>query len=698
MSRFGRGGAGVFLALGLVTLLGGCGDSPSGGDPASQARYLDGNDGKDWPGPGRTYGERHYSPLTEIDAGNVSRLGLAWSLDLPPGYSVTQPIEVGATLYFAAGLGTINAVDVRTGKRLWTYDTEPWKGEQPKMRTAWGSRGLSWWNGSIFMGTLDGRLVSVDAATGKLNWQVQTTRRRDGQFISGAPRAFAGKVIVGNGGADNEPTRGYVTAYDAKSGKQLWRFFIVPGNPADGFENEAMEMAAKTWSGPWWTYGGGGNAWNAFSYDPETNTVFVGTGNGSPWNYKIRSRGKGDNLFLSSIVALDADTGNYKWHYQTNPAESWDYNAAMDMEFADLDIGGRKRKVLMTAPKNGFFYVIDRKNGELISAEPYTKVTWAKGIDLATGRPIDVPNNRYEKGKFFMQPSPVGAHSWLPMAYSPESELAYIPVIEMGAWLYDYYPSVEGWKRGPIHGPGGGMGLDLPPGEGSASLVAWDPVKQKQAWRIEVPTNVSGGVMASAGGLVLQGRIDNLFNAYDAKTGKLLWSFDTKAPAIAPPISYEVDGRQYVTVLTGSGGSLVLKGDVYKQYAVGYREQARRVLTFVLDGKASLPPATPYRFEPVADPDYVSRPESEQRGFGLYSQTCVMCHGRDGDASGGNAPDLRASPLILEPGQFVAVVKDGTLRQQGMPRFDDLSPAMVEEIRAYLRMLANEARHARVKQ
>jgi quinohemoprotein ethanol dehydrogenase len=682
----------ILLTLGVTGLLAGCAATAPSGDAAVETAYLDDSDGRDWPGPGRTYGEQHYSPLDEINAGNVARLGLAWSLDLPPGYSVTQPIAVGGTLYFASGLGTVNAVDARTGKTLWTYDTEPWRGDQRKMRTAWGSRGVSWWNGAILMGTLDGRLVSVDAATGKLNWEVQTTEDGDGRFITGAPRAFAGKVIIGHGGADNAPIRGYVTAYDAASGKQLWRFHLVPGNPADGFENEAMKLAAGTWHGEWWKHGGGGNAWNAFSYDPETDTVFVGTGNGSPWNHKIRSLGQGDNLFLSSILALDADTGAYKWHYQTNPAESWDYNAAMDMEFADLKIGGKRRKVLLTAPKNGFFYVIDRTNGKLISAEAYTKQTWAKGIDLVTGRPIDVPNNRYEQGRFFMQPGPVGAHSWLPMAYSRQSGLVYIPVIEMGAWLYDLSDKPESWKRGPIHGPDGGTGLDLPPGEGSAALVAWDPVAQKQAWRIAVPTNVGGGVMASAGGLVFQGRVDNRFNAYDAKTGKLLWSFDTRAPTIAPPISYSAGGRQYVTVITGAGGSLVLKGDDYQDHAIGYREQARRVLTFALDGKASLPPATPYRFEPVADPGYVSRPEAEMRGFAVYSQTCIMCHGRDGDASGGNAPDLRASPLILEPEPFRTIVRDGTLRQQGMPGFDELSPAMVEDIRAYLRMLAQQAR------
>lgn len=684
-----RRAAGLTWTLGLALLLSGCSKALS--SDAAQAKYLDGNDGKDWPGAGRTYGERHYSPLEEIDKASVSRLGLAWSMDLAPGYSVTQPIAVEGILYFASGQGILNAVDIRTGKQMWTYDPEVWKGDQIKLRTAWGSRGVAWWDGKIFLGTLDGRLISIDARTGKQRWSIQTTANGDGQFITGAPRAFDGKVIIGNGGADSAPTRGYVTAYDAKDGSQLWRFFIVPGNPADGFEDEAMKMAARTWHGEWWKHGGGGNAWNAFSYDPETRTVFIGTGNGSPWNYKVRSAGRGDNLFLSSIVALDADTGAYKWHYQTNPGDSWDYNAAMDMEFADLEIGGKRRKVLLTAPKNGFFYVIDRTNGELISAEAYTRVTWAKGIDLKTGRPVDVANNRYEDGKFFVVPSSVGAHSWLPMAFSPDSGLAYIPVIDMGMWMYDLFSSPEEWKRPGFHGTGGGTAVDLPPGEGSASLVAWDPVKQREVWRKSVPTNVSGGVLATAGGLVFQGSIANRFNAYDARTGELVWSFDTQAPTIAPPISYEVDGRQYVTVITGAGGSLVLKGDVYDDLAIGYREQARRVLTFVLDGKASLPGATPYRFVPVEDPGYVALPEKEQRGFAVYAQTCIMCHGRDGNASGGNAPDLRASPIILDRKTFLAIVKDGILRRQGMPRFDDISEPMVEDIRAYLRMLAHDA-------
>ncbi|MEZ5735430.1 MAG: PQQ-binding-like beta-propeller repeat protein [Novosphingobium sp.] len=350
-----RKAASLSRTLGFALLAAGCSAALSSAverNGSAEARYLDGSNGRDWPGPGRTYGERHYSPLAAINDQTVSRLGLAWSLDLPPGYSVTQPIAVDGVLYFAAGLGTVSAVDAASGKLLWQFDPKVWQGEQAKMSTAWGSRGISWWDGLVFLGTLDGRLIAIDAETGRQSWSVQTTEKGDGRFITGAPRVFDGKVIVGHGGADSAPVRGYVTAYDARSGKQLWRFYTVPGDPAEGFEDEAMKMAARTWHGQWWKHGGGGNVWNAMSYDPETGTVFLGTGNGSPWNYKVRSKGRGDNLFLSSIVALDAGSGAYKWHYQTNPGESWDYNAAMDMEFADLEIEGRPRKVLLTAPKN----------------------------------------------------------------------------------------------------------------------------------------------------------------------------------------------------------------------------------------------------------------------------------------------------------------------------------------------------------
>jgi quinohemoprotein ethanol dehydrogenase len=667
--------------------------------PDAHSRYLDSAAGTDWPGPGRTYGEQHYSPLTAINARNIAQLGLAWSLDLDVGNTVTQPIAVDGVLYFVTGTGILHAVDAVRGKMLWSYDARVWERDTDKMRAAWGTRGLAWWNGAVYFGTMDGRLIAVDAKTGAERWSVETTKAGDHRFITGAPRVFDGKILIGHGGADWAALRGYVTCYDAATGRQLWRFYTVPGNPADGFENDAMKMAAATWSGEYWKYGGGGTAWNAMSYDAETRTVFIGTGNGAPWNYKVRSAGKGDNLFLSSIVALDADTGAYKWHYQTNPAESWDYNATMDIELADLVIDGRLRKVLMTAPKNGFFYVIDRLDGKLISATPFVKQTWARGIDLATGRPIDVPGNRFENGPFVMAPGPVGGHSWLPMAYSPQSGLAYIPSIEMEMIMSDAFARPQDWHRPPFLANNGADGVEMDESrpKGSSALVAINPVTHTISWRVPTPTSVGGGVLATAGGLVFQGTIDNRFSAYAAATGSRLWSFDTGAPVIAPPISYTINGQQYITVLSGTGGSLVLVGDAFKDHPIGYREQARRVLTFAIGGRARLARSTPFVLAPVSDPGYVADHAAELRGYAIYSQTCIMCHGRDASALGGAAPDLRASPVILSNEAFLAIAKGGALRQQGMPPFGDLSDSMLADVRQYLRFKAREAGQAKVR-
>ena len=673
--------------------------APPAASRSAEARYLDSATGNDWPGPGRTYGEQHFSPLAQVNANNISRLALAWSLDLDVGNSVTQPIAVDGVLYFVTGTGILHAVDAVRGRELWTYDARVWERETDKMRAAWGTRGVSWWNGTLYFGSIDGRLIAIDAASGKERWSVNTVGPGDGRFITGAPRVFDGKVLIGHGGADWAAVRGYVTCYDAASGRQLWRFYTVPGNPADGFENDAMKMAAATWHGEWWKQGGGGTAWNAMSYDAETRTVFVGTGNGAPWNHKVRSAGQGDNLFLSSIVALDSDTGAYKWHYQTNPGETWDYNAAMDMELADLVIAGKPRKVLMTAPKNGFFYVIDRLTGKLISATPYAKVTWATGIDVASGRPIEVPGARFENGPFVMAPGPVGAHSWLPMAYSPQSKLIFLPMMDMEFIMYDAFTKPEDWKRPSFLANNGAVGVDMDETKpkGSSALIAIDPVAQKIVWRVPTPNSVSGGVLATAGGLVFQGTVDSRFSAYAAATGKRLWSFDAGAPVIAPPISYSVNGRQYITVLSGSGSSLMLVGDAFKNNPVGYREQRRRVLTFAVGGRARLPRSVPYRLEPVSDPGFAANREAEQRGYAYYAQTCIMCHGRDVSALGGGAPDLRASPAILSGEAFHTIVKEGALKQLGMPPFRDLSDDQIEDIRQYVRTKAHEAGASRAK-
>ena len=697
----------ITLLASCVLVSGSCsnnpGDSIANGNVNSAdsiGQLGDEADGRDWPGFGRTYGEQHFSPLAEINAASIGKLALAWSMDLPPGNSATGPIEVAGTLYFARFYSEVNAVDAATGKLLWKYDPKAPEVSGVRLRQGWGSRGVAWWNGKIYTATQDGRLIALDAKTGRALWSVQTLDTGDPRFISGPPRVFNGKVLIGNAGADEAAIRGYVTAYDAESGKQLWRFWTVPGDPTKGFENKAMEMAAKTWAGEWWTKGGGGTVWNAMSYDAATDTVFIGTGNGSPWNRKLRSDGKGDNLFLCSIVALDGKSGAYKWHYQINPGESWDYNAAMDMQLADLTIGGQPRKVLITAPKNGFVYVLDRLTGKLISAKPFVPVTWAKGIDIASGRPIENPGIRYESGTATISPTPIGAHSWVPMAFSRQTGLVYIPAIDLKVTYDDRGITPQNWKRK------GGMALDygvnpsiaFPKGneDSASSLVAWDPVRQREAWRVKTPIHFNGGVLATGGNLVFQGQMDSKFNAYDARTGQLLWSFDARAPVIAPPISYSVNGKQYVTVISGNGTSGGFLGAALARYGIDYRTQARRVLTFAVGGTATLPPKIPYVAKAIDDPLFKPDPASEARGSMVYNTRCVVCHG-GGVAAAGTAPDLRTSGAILSQPSLDAILHDGVLVSQGMPRFEELSDQERADVRQFLRSMAGELRKAPAK-
>ncbi len=666
--------------------------------PVAEARLRDGSDGADWAAPGGTYGEQHFSPLTQIDAGNASQLGLAWSLDLPPGASVSQPLAVGGVLYVVSGQAVVRAIDAVSGKQLWVHDPQVWSKADKRMRYGWGSRGLAWYDGKIFVGTMDGRLIALDAATGKEVWSVQTLKDGDPTYITGAPRAFDGKVIVGFGGADFGAVRGYVSTYDASSGKLLWRWHTVPGDPAKGFEDTSQEMAAKTWHGEWWKLGGGGTAWNAFSYDPDTDTVFVGVGNGSPWNHKARSQGKGDNLFLASVVALDAESGAYKWHYQVNPGESWDYGATMDMAFADLAIQGKVRKVLMTMPKNGFFYVIDRLSGQLISAEPVVRVNWAAKIDLATGRPVENPLARYDGGKTFtIQPSGNGGHNWYPMAYSPKTRLVYIPVLERAMNFADFGLEGDEWKKvTPIGTTQAATMNSLPdiPGDRlnkTARLDAWDPVAQQRAWSVPVPGTEGGSVMASAGNLVFQGHLDGTFNAYAADSGKRVWSFQANSPVLAPPISYTAGGRQYVSVLTGVAGHTALFGADQAQWDFDYRTMARRVLTFSIGGKAVLPPKVKPDPQMMADPTFKRDPAREGRGamtFGLY---CSTCHGFFAWPAGA-APDLRKSPVVPSAEAFDEVVHGGALQPAGMPKFDEFDASAREDLRQYIRAQAAAAR------
>ncbi|MET0588095.1 MAG: PQQ-dependent dehydrogenase, methanol/ethanol family [Novosphingobium sp.] len=676
-------------------VLSGCSGLSSGGE--ATAILADGSSGDDWPGYGRTFGQQHFSPLADVNTGNVGSLGLAWSMDLPAENSVTQPIAVDGVLYFASGLSTVHAVDAATGKELWSYDPQVGKVGGLNQRIGWGVRGVAWWDGMVYVGTRDGRLIAVNAKDGKHVWTAQTYGADDPAYISGAPRALGGKILIGFGSTSGA-MRGYVSAYDAKTGKLSWRFYTVPGDPAKGFENKAMEMAAKTWSGEWWKYGGGGMVWNSMAYDPDANLVFIGVGSPYPWNHRVRSQGKGDNLFIGSIVALDGDTGEYRWHYQTVPGDTWDFDATMDIELADLEIDGKQRKVLMQAPKNGFFYVIDRITGKLISATPFVPTTWASSIDLKTGRPVENPNARYDKtGKpSVITPTALAAHNWLPMSFSPKNGLVFIPV---GHWEarygdidYEFKPPADRTTDGGVAFAGGPLaGMPRPTG----SLIAWSPTEKKVVWKVPHPTYLNGGVLSTAGGLVFQGTIDGSFKAYEAASGKVVWSFDAKAPMIAPPISYRAGGKQYVTVLTGMGmgysmnaGSLF--GPDIEKYGIDPLTQARRVLTFAIDGKGTLPP----RREPPAppeDPGFKPQPATVQTGFIAYETHCLTCHG-DMAVGIGNGPDLRRSAVVLDKETFDQVVRHGALEERGMPNFKEFNDAKVEDIRHYLRSRAAELR------
>jgi quinohemoprotein ethanol dehydrogenase len=649
--------------------------------------------GTDWPVYGRTFSEQHYTPLDQIRQDNIARLGLAWSFDLPVSVNAfSEPIEIGGILYLTEGQSVVHALDARTGRQLWSYDPEVTKVAGDKLKAAWGVRGLAWWDGKVYVGTQDGRLLALDGNSGKLVWSVETIAPGEPLYITGAPRVFNGKVIIGNGGAEFGVARGYVTAYDARTGKQAWRFYSVPGDPAKGFENSAMAMAAKTWTGQWWKYGGGGTPWNAITYDPKYNRIYIGTGNGTPWNQKIRSPGGGDNLFLCSIVAVDADTGKYIWHYQVNPGETWDYVATMDIQLVDLTIDGVRRSVILHAPKNGFLYVIDRETGKLISAEKIGKATWADHIDLTTGRPVETPNARFQKGDFDLWPNGAGAHNWFPMAFSPHTGLSYIPSQGMGSVYSDDGVDLNNWKPSTRGDFGNGVtNKPSPPDpEHTGSwLIGWNPATQKQVWRIRQHGMATAGVMASAGDLVFQGNADGRFVAYDALTGKDLWSFDAQNGIIGAPISYMIDGRQYITVLAGFGGASAIFGAATGQVGWAYRTQHRRVLTFVLDGRAKLPPGGPQPETPLQTPDFKPDPVRVAVGETLYGADCATCHGFAAVAGGG-APDLRASQIAADAAAFETVVRGGALVASNMPKFDELTAEQVASIRHYIRARASQ--------
>ncbi len=657
------------------------------------AALADVGQGDNWLAYGRTFDERRFSPLDQVTADNVADLGVAWFRELPTDRSLLgTPLVVDGVMYFEGSYNVLRAVDATSGELLWEYDPRVIEHAGDRLRVMWDtSRGIAFYEGKVYVATEDGRLIAVDAASGRELWSTMTVDPSLPFFITGAPKAFRGLVVIGNGGTEMGPIRGYLDAYDADTGERVWRWHTVPGNPADGFENDAMAMAAETWTGEWWKFGGGGTVWNGITYDPDFDQVIFGTGNGAPWNQRIRSPGGGDNLFLCSVVALDATTGEYRWHYQTTPGESWDYNSNMDIVLADLEIDGREVKAALHAPKNGFFYVIDRSDGTLISAEPFTDITWATHVDMETGRPVEAPFARYPDSVTAVVPGAIGAHSWHAMSFNPTTGLVYIPVIDAPGAYGETTIDVENWEAPDWSFDTGTDPLvtDVPPDAGTGVLRAWDPVAQRAAWEAPTPGIWSAGTLTTAGNLVFQGQGDGFLVAHRADTGEEAWRANLGLGISAPPITYAVDGRQYVALLVGWGGAGAgFMGSLAAQHGWAYKAQPRRLVAFALDGDVELPASPPPVIpQPLVDSSFVPDAARAERGGVTYAHQCLMCHGA-GAVSGGKAPDLRASRLVLDPAAYMDVVLGGGRLTNGMPVFPNLTELQAEDIRHYVRSQA----------
>ena len=656
-----------------------------------------------WMGVGRDYGEQRFSPLDQINVDNVNQLELAWYADIDTSRAQeATPVVVDGAMYVSTAWSHVKAYDVRSGTELWAYDPEvdPAKGVDACCDVV--NRGVAVWEGKVFVGTIDGRLIALDSRTGEEVWSVVTVDQTQPYTITGAPRIVKDKIIIGNAGAEYG-VRGYVTAYDTDTGAQAWRYYTVPGNPADGFEQPELEMAAATWSGEWWNLGGGGTVWDAMAYDAELNLLYIGVGNGSPWNQSLRSPDGGDNLFLTSIMALNPDDGTYRWHYQTTPGETWDYTATQHIMVTDLRIDGQVRRVVMQAPKNGFFYVLDAATGQLISAEKFVPVNWASHIDLETDRPVEIPEARYnETGvPMIVHPGPQGGHNWHPMSFSQRTSLVYLPAREQHMGYVaesDFITSARGWNTGTDFAAGGSLvaqaGASAPARD--AYLLAWDPVNQREVWRApQLDPTDAAGVLSTAGGLVFQGNAAGELVAYQDDTGERLWTSFTQAMVVAAPMTFTVDGVQHVAVLAGARALPTLgEGAIGATTRVSTNNS--RLLVYRIGGAARLPTELPEELSDAGElnpPPMTADYETVAQGEQVYGRFCSVCHGPAGvSPSVGTFPDLRYSERLHSADDWSAVVIDGELVSGGMVSFaGTLGETDPEAIRAYIIAQAHAA-------
>ncbi|MBI3790272.1 MAG: PQQ-dependent dehydrogenase, methanol/ethanol family [Gemmatimonadetes bacterium] len=638
-------------------------------------------DTANWLSYGRTYSEQRHSPLRQVNDTSVARLGLAWTVDLQTLHGLeATPLVKDGVMYLTGTWSMVYALDARTGALKWRYDPQARRDHDKLMCCGVVNRGVALYRGRVYVGTMDGRLVALDERTGTPVWSVQTTPVDSPYSITGAPRIAGGRVIIGNAGSEYA-VRGYVSAYDAMTGALAWRTYMVPGDPAKPFESEALKRAASTWSGQWWKGGGGASPWDPIVYDPELDLVYVGTGNPSPWYPELRGTSVGDNLYGASIVALRAKTGEVAWHYQTTPGDAWDYDATQPIVLADLTIAGVKRRVLMQANKNAFFYVIDRATGALISATPYATMTWANGID-STGRPIvDSSTIATSTSATVVTPANFGAHNWNPVSFDPSTGLAYLGVVDEGTDFHAVDPAFvltptdRTLGRDPRYrGPRLAQSLLANP---HGRLIAWNPATGREVWRVPHPVVRSGGTLSTAGNVVFQGRVDGIFAAYRATDGQRLWQFDAGVGFAAGPMTYAVGDTQYVAVLSGPPA-------LYSDAAA--RAGPGRVLVFTLGGTAALPPPMAPR-GPVPVPTYkVAASKAEiLEGGALFTSYCSRCHSFTSNlVKGGAVPDLRrTSPAVHAT--IDSIVLGGARRALGMPSFaKDLTSAQVRLIQAYV--------------
>ena len=690
------------LALALLSLAGcnrngdGTGSAKLATVGVTDAMLTQASD-NEWLTYGRDTNEQRFSPLTQISDSTVGKLGLEWSADLDTarGQEAT-PLMHDGVLYVTTAWSKVMAYDAKTGALKWSFDPKVPRDVLVHVCCDAVNRGAALYGDKLYVAALDGRLIALDAKTGKEVWVKTIVPNGSDYAVTGAPRIAKGRVLIGAAGGEYK-ARGYLAAYDAETGALAWKFYTVPGDPSKPFEDKALEPAAKTWSGEYWKLGGGGTVWDAVVYDPKTNLIYFGTGNAEPWNPAPVGR-KGDSLYTSSIVAVNADTGAYAWHFQETPQDRWDFDSDAPITVADLKIGGHDRHVVMHAPKNGHVYLLDAKSGQFMSAKAFATVNWAKSIDPKTGAPEFNPDAFYEKtGKPWLSlPGALGAHSWQPQSYSPKTGLLYIPASEL-AYPYlaakDWKPTEIGFQVGTDAGAVA-MPADNKARAGAAAastgkLVAWDPVTQSAKWTVNYPGPWNGGVLSTAGNLVFQGTAGGTFVAYSADAGKKLWSFPTQTGVIAAPMTYALDGQQYVAIMVGWGGVYDLSAGTLARKS-GSVQNVSRLLVFKLGGKAALPAMKPLAQLVFDPPAFKGTPAQAAHGQAVFGRYCTVCHG-DAAVAGGLVPDLRHSGAINSAQAIRAIVIDGGLHDQGMVSFKSaLKPEDVEDVRQYVIKRANE--------